>query len=72
MQYDAFCFVVDENKKDEIEEYRGILRVPDAVAFKNEGSYEEFFKRYKEGTCPIYNIAANQGFKVVNGIYIKR
>ena len=72
LQYDAFCFVVDENKKDEIEEYRGILRVPDAVAFKAEGSYEEFFKRYKDGTCPIYNIAANQGFKVVNGIYIKR
>lgn len=72
LQYDAFCFVVDENKKDEIEEYRGILRVPDAVAFKGKGSYEEFFKRYKDGTCPIYNIAANQGFKVVNGIYIKR
>ncbi|OBY10018.1 HNH endonuclease domain-containing protein [Clostridium paraputrificum] len=71
LQYDAFCFVVDENKKDEIEEYRGILRVPDAVAFKAEGSYEEFFKRYKDGTCPIYNIAANQGFKVVNGIYIR-
>lgn len=72
LQYDAFCFVVDENKKDEIEEYRGILRVPDAVAFKAEGSYEEFFKRYKDGTCPIYNIAANQGFKVVNGICLKR
>ncbi|WP_437629181.1 HNH endonuclease domain-containing protein [Clostridium paraputrificum] len=71
LQYDAFCFVVDENKKDEIEEYRGILRVPDAVAFKAEGSYEEFFKRYKDGTCPIYNIAANQGFKVVNGTYIR-
>ena len=72
LQYDAFCFVVDEKRENEIEEYRGILRVPDAVAFRGEGSYEEFFKRYKEGTCPIYNIAANQGFKVVNGIYIKR
>ncbi|MDU6521133.1 HNH endonuclease domain-containing protein [Clostridium sp.] len=72
LQYDAFCFVVDEKRENEIEEYRGILRVPDAVAFKGKGSYEEFFKRYKDGTCPIYNIAANQGFKVVNGIYIKR
>ncbi|MBS5926546.1 MAG: HNH endonuclease [Clostridium sp.] len=72
LQYDAFCFVVDENKKDEIEEYRGILRVPDAVAFKGKGSYEEFFKRYKDGICPIYNIADNQGFKVVNGICINR
>ena len=71
LQYDAFCFVVDENKKEEIEEYRGILRVPDAVAFKGEENYEEFFKRYKEGTCPIYNIAANQGFRVVNGIYVR-
>lgn len=71
LQYDAFCFVVDEKRENEIEEYRGILRVPDVVAFRGEGSYEEFFKRYKEGTCPIYNIAANQGFKVVNGIYIK-
>ena len=72
LQYDAFCFVVDEKRENETEEYRGILRVPDAVAFKAEGSYEEFFKRYKDGTCPIYNIAANQGFKVVNGIYINR
>lgn len=72
LQYDAFCFVVDEKRENEIEEYRGILRVTDAVAFKGKGSYEEFFKRYKDGTCPIYNIAANQGFKVVNGIYIKR
>ena len=71
LQYDAFCFVVDEKRENEIEEYRGILRVPDAVAFRCKGSYEEFFKRYKEGTCPIYNIAANQGFKVVNGIYIR-
>lgn len=71
LQYDAFCFVVDEKRENEIEEYRGILRVPDAVAFKGKGSYEEFFKRYKDGTCPIYNIAANQGFKVVNGIYIR-
>lgn len=72
LQYDAFCFVVDEKRENEIEEYRGILRVPDAVAFKAEGSYEEFFKRYKDGTCPIYNIAANQGFKVVNAICLKR
>lgn len=72
LQYDAFCFVVDEKRENEIEEYRGILRVPDAVAFKGEGSYEEFFKRYKEGTCPVYNTAVNQGFKVVNGIYIDR
>lgn len=71
LQYDAFCFVVDEKRENEIEEYRGILRVPDAVAFKGEGSYEEFFKRYKDGTYPIYNIAANQGFKVVNGIYLR-
>ena len=72
LQYEAFSFVVDENKKDEIEEYRSILRVQDAVKFKEEAKIEEFFKRYKDGICPIYNIAVNQGFKVVNGICIKK
>lgn len=76
LQYEAFCFVVDGKRKDQIEEYRGILRVPNGKEFRKQGNYEEFLKRYKDATYPIYNIAVNQGFRVendfrvVNGIYI--
>lgn len=68
LQYDAFCYLIDKNKKNEIEEYRTILRVPDANKFRNTGTYEEFIKRYKDGICPVYNIAANQGFYIVDNI----
>ncbi|MDM8313157.1 HNH endonuclease [Clostridium cadaveris] len=68
LQYEAFSFVIDNKRKNEIEEYRTLLRVPDADIFKNSSDFEEFFKRYKDGTCPVYNIAVNQGFYVVKSI----
>lgn len=68
LQYEAFSFVVENKRKNETEEYRTLLRVPDAATFKNNSDFEEFFKRYRDGTCPVYNIAVNQGFYVVNSI----
>lgn len=68
LQYEAFSFVVENKIKNETEEYRNLLRVPDAATFKNNSNFEEFFKRYRDGTCPVYNIAVNQGFYVVNSI----
>lgn len=68
LQYEAFSFVVENKRKNEIEEYRTLLRVPDVATFKNNSDFEEFFKRYRDSTCPVYNIAVNQGFYVVNSI----
>lgn len=62
MQYEAFSYVVEKNKKDEIEEYRNFLRIPDARAFLEERNFENFAKRYEDGIVPILNIAHNQGF----------
>lgn len=66
LQFDAFKFVVDDRKNEQIEEYRGILRLNDASEFRAKNSFEEFEKRYKESIYPIYNIAKNQGFSVMD------
>ncbi|WP_143315453.1 HNH endonuclease domain-containing protein [Clostridium sp. HBUAS56017] len=65
LQYEAFSYVVDKNRKNQIEEYREILKVEDAKKFKNEKSLEEFYRRIKQEIMPVYNIAANQGFVVL-------
>lgn len=65
LQYEAFCFVVDTNAKNSVEEYRDILRVEDAKKFKEQRQEEEFIKRLKQEIGPVYGIARNQGFRVV-------
>lgn len=64
IQYEAFSFVVNNNKKNQIEEYREILKIPDAKEFLETQSREVFYKMINKEIYPVYNIAINQGFKV--------
>ena len=64
MQYEAFCFVVDENRKNRIEEYGQVLKVDNLRKFKMESREEEFVKRMKQEIGPVYGVAVNQGFRV--------
>ncbi|MBC2458459.1 HNH endonuclease domain-containing protein [Clostridium beijerinckii] len=65
MQYEAFCFVVDENRKNQIEEYGQVLKVDNLRKFKKENKEEEFVKRMKQEIGPVYGVAVNQGFGVL-------
>ncbi|MCI1581435.1 MAG: HNH endonuclease [Clostridium beijerinckii] len=64
MQYEAFCFVVDENRKNQLEEYGQVLKVENLRKFKKENSEEEFIRRMKQEIGPVYGVAVNQGFGV--------
>lgn len=57
--------MVDEKRKNQVEEYRGILKVGDAGKFKEEREEEEFIKRMKREIGPVYGVAVNQGFGVL-------
>ena len=60
VQFNGFCYVVENKKVNEIEEYREALKV-----YKVEELVEregEFVKRLEEVVEPVYNIAVNQGF----------
>ncbi|NRT72075.1 HNH endonuclease domain-containing protein [Clostridium beijerinckii] len=65
MQYEAFCFVVDENRKNQIEEYGQVLKVDNLKKFKKENKEEEFVRRMKQEIGPVYGVAVNQGFGVL-------
>lgn len=65
MQYEAFCFVVDENRKTQIEEYEQALKIPNLKKFRRENKEEEFVKRLKQEIGPVYGVAFNQGFGVL-------
>ncbi|GAA0076023.1 HNH endonuclease domain-containing protein [Clostridium sp. CTA-5] len=65
LQYKAFSFVIDTKRNNQIEEYRELLKIEDAKKFKEERSIEEFYKMIKKEVSPVYNIAVNQGFCVM-------
>lgn len=69
MQYEAFCFVVDENRKNRIEEYGQVLKVDNLRKFKMESREEEFVKRMKQEIGPVYGVAVNQGFGVLGNLF---
>ncbi len=70
MQYDAFCFVIDENKKNQIEEYGQVLKVDNLKRFREGNKEEEFIKRMKQELAPIYGVAENQGFSVLKSLSV--
>jgi len=65
MQYEAFSFVVSENKYNQIDEYRQVLKIENAKRFIEEKRKEEFIRRLKQGIGPVYGVAVNQGFIVL-------
>ncbi|MFL0165719.1 HNH endonuclease domain-containing protein [Candidatus Clostridium helianthi] len=69
MQYEAFCFVVDENRKNQLEEYGQVLKVENLRKFKKENSEEEFIRRMKQEIGPVYGVAVNQGFGVLCNLF---
>nr|WP_271813661.1 HNH endonuclease domain-containing protein [Clostridium beijerinckii] len=69
MQYEAFCFVVDENRKNQLEEYGQVLKVENLRKFKKENSEEEFIRRMKQEIGPVYGVAVNQGFGVLVNLF---
>lgn len=64
IQYEAFSFVVDDNRKNQIDEYRQVLKIENAKKFREERKEEEFVKRMKREIGPVYGVAVNQGFGV--------
>lgn len=60
IQYEAFSFVVNNKKNKQVDEYREILRIENPKIFE-----EEFIKRLKQQIAPVYGVAVNQGFGVL-------
>jgi hypothetical protein len=65
IQYEAFCFVIDDNRKNQVNEYREVLKIENPKKFKEEREKNEFVNRLKREIAPVYGVAVNQGFGVL-------
>ena len=66
MQYEAFSFMCDKNRKKDLEQYVDILRLENPLNFYKYKGKEGFSEKLKLSIAPIYQIAVNQGFSVID------
>lgn len=65
IQYEAFSFMCDTNRKKDLEPYVDILRLENPLDFYKYKGKEGFSEKLKTSIAPIYQIAVNQGFSVI-------
>ncbi|MDU7240403.1 HNH endonuclease domain-containing protein [Clostridium sp.] len=66
IQYEAFSFMCDNNRKKDLEPYVDILRLENPLDFYKYKRKEGFSEKLKTSIAPIYQIAVNQGFNVID------
>jgi len=67
-QYKAFSYVCDKKIKQSLEEYVDVLNIENPYEYFKHSTQETFNKNIKQCISPLYQIALNQGFQVVNGV----
>ena len=69
VQYEAFSYLCDKKKEKDLECYIDVMRLENPFEFLKYKSREEFNNKLKQTISPIYQIALNQGFEVLNKVY---
>lgn len=64
LQYEAFVHACKKKDKDIVAEYTDAFRIESIYEFYKNGTKEMFSTELKKCISPLYQIAANQGFKV--------
>lgn len=55
----------DDNRQNQVDEYQQVLNIENVKKFKEERDENEFVKRMKQEIGPVYGIAVNQEFGVL-------
>lgn len=67
-QYKAFSYICDKKIKHGIEEYMDVLNLENPYEYVKHSTQESFSKNIKRCISPLYQIALNQGFQVVDRV----
>lgn len=68
IQYKAFSYICDKKIKGSIEEYMDMLNIENPYDYFKYSTKESFSKNIKQHISPLYQIALNQGFEVMNTV----
>jgi len=67
-QYKAFSYICDNKIKHSIEEYMDGLNLENPYEYFKNSTQATFSKNIKQCISPLYQIALNQGFEVMNRV----
>lgn len=67
-QFEAFSFICDKKRNKDLESYVDLLRLENPLDFYKYRGREGFNEKLRTSIAPIYQIAVNQGFSVIDSI----
>lgn len=68
VQYKAFGYLCEKRLKNSLEEYINVLRIETPYQYYKSTNAQDFKTKIKQCISPIYQIAVNQGFEVMEKI----
>jgi hypothetical protein len=69
IQYKAFSYMCDKKAEAALEQYIDVLRLDNPYDYYKYSSNESFNSKLKQCISPLYQIAANQGFQIVDRLF---
>lgn len=69
VQYKAFSFLCNNRKEKILEQYIDIMRLDNPYDYYKYSSEEKFNFKMKQCISPLYQIAVNQGFQIVDKLF---
>jgi hypothetical protein len=69
VQYKAFSFICDKRLDSALEQYTDILRLDNPFDYCKFSSSKDFESKIRQCISPLYQIAVNQGFQVVERLF---
>ncbi|EPY2294216.1 HNH endonuclease domain-containing protein [Clostridium sporogenes] len=69
MQYMAVTHILEKRKQKDLESYIDVLKIENFQEYLKYKPKEEFTKKLKQCISPLYQIAENQGFEVIDRLF---
>ncbi|NFD30030.1 HNH endonuclease [Clostridium botulinum] len=69
MQYMAVTYILEKRKQKDLESYIDALKIDNFQEYLKYKPKEDFTKKLKQCISPLYQIAENQGFEVMNKLF---
>jgi hypothetical protein len=69
IQYKAFSYMCEKKAEAALEQYIDVLRLDNPYDYYKYSSNESFNSKLKQCISPLYQIAANQGFQIVDRLF---
>ncbi|EDT85086.1 HNH endonuclease domain-containing protein [Clostridium botulinum] len=69
MQYMAVTYILEKRKQKDLESYIDALKIENFQEYLKYKPKEDFIKKLKQCIAPLYQIAENQGFEVMDRLF---